>query len=125
MSGMGMTTPVIASAVSRYICTAFLIPTERKTRAAGNKRNLCKSASCILYDCHPKIPNTQLVASFSAGKNLILFSVLESSAHWLQYRKFSVITCAYTYRWDVDICYEIDQEIVKPSPKCCSVLAIK
>lgn len=49
----GYDNPSYSQCSARYICTTPLIPTERNTRAAGNKRYLCKSASCILYGCHP------------------------------------------------------------------------
>lgn len=62
---------------------------------------------CLLHPLRlpPKNTHPQRVASFSAGQNLILFLVLESSAPWLQYRQFSVINCVYMYSWDVDICF--------------------
>lgn len=99
MNVTGKTTLVIASAAPRYICTTSLIPTERKKEQQEIKET-CAKVLPASYNRHP-IFQPQRVASFAAGKNVISFSVLESSAHWLQYRKFSVITCAYMYRWDV------------------------
>lgn len=105
MSMIGMATLVIASAEPQDICTASLISTERKTEQQEIKENCAKVLpASFTFATSVSLTSTLWLPSLQA-KTCFLRSVLTSSAHWLQYRKFSVITQdLYMYRWDVVIC---------------------
>lgn len=88
---MGLTALLIASAAPRYICTTSLIPTERKkkTRSSRKERVLCAKVLPASYTSATQLPDPQHVASFLCRQKI---GSLYWNAHWLQYRKFSVLT---------------------------------
>lgn len=70
------------------MCTNSQIPTEKNQKKNKTQKNqqqqeikeTCAKVLPASRDCHPN-PQSPCVASFCTGKNVILLSVLKSSAH--------------------------------------------